>query len=176
MRNEGISPEPIPETHALGRMLRRTTESAFEAVGYADGEVIDYVWRMLLRFVHVDSLYRRGRRTAGRLEQAADFLAEAEGMGGAPLRELKLQMGDVCLFFTGLFPENLERRRLSPAFYVMQGKAAYGQVAEMDAVRPTARFFRKLTHEFEQCVVALHVERQFLHDSVYQYVGRQFPV
>src|SRR3972149_6904866 len=124
MRNEGISPEPIPETHALGRMLRRTTESAFEAGGDADGEGIDYVWGRLLR----------------------------------------------------LFPETLERRRLSPAFYVMQGKAAYGQVAEMDAVRPTARFFRKLTHEFEQCVGALHVERQFLYDSVYQYIGRQFPV
>lgn len=176
MTRAGISPEPIPETHALGRMLRRTTESAFEAVGYADGEVIDYVWRMLLRFVHVDSLYRRGRRTAKRLEQVTDFLLEAEGRGGAPLRELKRQMGDVCLFFTGLFPENLEHRHLNPKFYVLQGKAAYGQVAEMDAVQPTARFFRKLTHEFEQCVVALHVERQFLHDSFYQYIGRQFPV
>ncbi|MEK6711207.1 MAG: hypothetical protein AABZ64_11585 [Nitrospinota bacterium] len=157
-------------------MLRKTTESAFEAVGYPDGEVIDYVWRMLLRFVHVDNLYRRGRRTAERLERAVDFLREAEGLQGPPLRELKRQTGDVCLFFTGLFPENLERRQLSPKFYVMQGKAAYGQVAEMDAVQPTARFFRKLTHEFEQCVVALHVERQFLYDSVYQYVGRQFPV
>jgi hypothetical protein len=156
-------------------MLRRTTESAFEAVGYPDGEVIEYVWRMLLRFVHVDNLFRRSRRTAERLEQVMDFLLEEEGLQGAPLRELKQQMGDMCLFFTGLFPENLERRRLSPKFYVMQGKAAYGQVAEMDAVQPTARFFRKLTHEFDHCVMALHVERQFLYDSVYQYIGRQFP-
>ncbi|MBI3127014.1 MAG: hypothetical protein HYZ11_05375 [Candidatus Tectomicrobia bacterium] len=160
----------------MGRMLRKTTESAFEAVGYTDGEIIDYVWRMLLRFVHVDNLYRRGRRNQGRLERVMDFLLEERGLQGAPRRELKRQMGDVCLFFTGLFPESLERQRLNPGFYVMQGKAAYGQVAEMDAVRPTARVFRKLTHEFDHCVMALHVERQFLYDSVYQYVGRQFQV
>ncbi len=165
---------PIPEGHALGRMFRSTTESAFEAVGYPDGEVIDYVWKMLLRFAHVDNLFRRSRRTAEHLEQVVDFLREAEGLEGASLRELKRHMGDVCLFFTGLFPENLERKRLDPKYYILQGKAAYGQVAEMDAVRPTARFYRKLNHEFDKCVMALHVERQFLYDSVYQYIGRQF--
>ena len=59
---------PIPESHALGRHLRQSTESAFDAVGYHDGEIIDYVSKMLCQFVHVENLYRRGRKTGGALD------------------------------------------------------------------------------------------------------------
>ena len=174
---KGISPEKIiPETHPLGRLLRKTTESAFDAIGFKDGEVIEYVWRLLLRFVHIDNLFRRSRKTNNRLAQAMDFLIEAEGMDGSILRETKQQMGDVCLFFTGLYPENLSRRKLNPRFYMAQGKAAYAHVAEIDALRPTAKFFRKLHHEFESCVLALHLERDFLQDPAHQYIGRQFDI
>ena len=48
----------ISETHSLGRFLRSSTESAFDAVGFRDREVIEYVWKMLLRFVHVDPTVR----------------------------------------------------------------------------------------------------------------------
>ncbi len=166
----------IPESHSLGRFLRLSTESAFDAVGFRDSEIIDYVWKMLLRFTHVDDLFRRSRKTGERMEHAVDFLIEAEELGGVSLRELKRHMGDQCLFFTGLYPENLENRKKSPRFYVSQGKAAYYHVAEIDGLRPSAPFFRKLTDRFEECVMALHIEREFLHDAVYQYVGRQFSV
>ncbi len=172
----GPRPMAIPKGHPLARFLRNATESAFDAVGMRDGEVIEYVWEMLLRFVHVDNLFRRSDRTGERLEKVFDFLDEAEELRGGPLREVKLQMGDVCLFFTGFYPESFEHRKLNPSFYVSQGKAAYCHVAEIDGLRPTGNFFRKLTHEFENCVMALHVERMFLNDSFYQYIGRQFSV
>ena len=168
--------EPIPEHHPLGRFFRRTTESAFESIGLRDGELIVYVWKLLLKFTQVDNLFRRSVRTGERLERVVDFLEEAEGAQGAQLREIKRQMGDVCLFFTGLFPESLSQRKRNPRFYISQGKAAYYHVAEMDALRPSAKFFRKITDEFEACVMALNIERQFLTDEVYQYIGRQFDI
>jgi hypothetical protein len=176
MMSRASQPAPIPESHSLGRFFRSSTESAFDAVGVRDGEIIEYVWKMLLRFVHVDQLFRKSCKTGGRMEHVMDFLTEAQGMENTSTRELKKQMGDVCLFFTGLYPENLEYRKKNPQFYVSQGKAAYYHVAEIDALRPSARFFRKLTDRFEECVMALHVEREFMHDSVYQYIGRQFGV
>ncbi len=166
----------ISETHSLGRFFRSSTESAFEAIGFRDREVIEYVWKMLLRFVHVDQLFRRGRKSGERLEHVVDFLTEARGMDSVSVREVKRHMGDVCLFFTGLYPENLEHKKKNPEFYVSQGKAAYYHVAEIDALRPSARFYRKLTDRFEECVLALHIERQFMHDSFYQYIGRHFGV
>jgi hypothetical protein len=167
---------PIPETNALDRYLRQSTASAFDIVGYHDSEVIEYVSKMLLRFVHVDNLYRRNRETGDRLEHVMDFLIEAEGMGNVSVRELKRHMGDSCLFFTGMFPENLRHKKKNPGFYVSQGKAAYSHVAEIDALRPSASFFRKLTDRFDECVSALHFERQFLFDSVFQYINRQFSI
>ena len=167
---------PIPESHALGRYFRQSTESAFDVVGYRDDEIIEYVSKMLLRFVHVDNVYRRGRNTGDRIEHVVDFLAEAEGMDNVSVRELKRHMGDSCLFFTGLFPENLIYRKKNPHFYISQGKAAYSHVAEIDALRPSAIFFRRLTDRFDECAKALHIERNFLFDSFYQYIGRQFSI
>ncbi|MDA1000756.1 MAG: hypothetical protein O2807_09635 [bacterium] len=166
----------VTENHPLGRHLRMATESAFDVIRFRDGEIIEYVWRLLLRFAHVDNLFRCSPGTGERLERVLDFLVEAEGRRGASLRELKLQMGDVCLFFTGLYPENLQRKKLNPEFYVSQGKAAYCHVADIDGVRPSARLFRKLTDEFDTCVSALRLEREFLFDSFYQYIGRQFSI
>lgn len=173
MMDVGYS-QSSPESHSLGRFLRSSTESAFDAIGFHDGEIVEYVWKMLLRFVHVEQLFRRSRKTGDHLEHVIDFLTEAKGMDNASIRELKKHMGDTCLFFTGLYPENLEHRKKNPRFYVSQGKAAYFHVAEIDALRPSAQFFRKLTDKFEECVMALHIEREFMHDSVYQYIGRQF--
>lgn len=164
----------IPESHSLGRFFRSSTESAFDAIDFHDREIVEYVWKMLLRFVHVDQFFRRSRKTGDRLEHVMDFLTEADGMDNSSIRELKKHMGDTCLFFTGLYPENLEYRKKNPRFYVSQGKAAYFHVAEIDALRPSAQFFRKLTDKFEECVKALRIEREFMHDSVYQYIGRQF--
>jgi hypothetical protein len=173
---EGISPEKvIPEAHPQGRPLRKTTDSAFDAIGFKDEEVIEYVWRLLLRFAHIDNLFRRSRKTNNRLAQAMDLLIEAEGMDGSVLWETKQQIGDVCLFFCPL-SGNLSRRELNPRFYVAQGKAAYAYVAEIDALRSTTIFFRKLHHEFESCVMALHLERDFLQDLASQYIGRQFEI
>lgn len=167
---------PIPESHALGRYLHQSTKSAFDVVGCHDSEIIDYVSKMLLRFVHIDNLYRRSRKSGDRIEYMVDFLAEADGMDSASLRELKRDMGDSCLFFAGLFPENLSNKRKSSSYYVSQGKAAYYQVAEIDALRPSAMFYRKLTDKFEECVMALNIERKFLFDSFYQYISRQFSI
>ncbi|MFQ5894925.1 MAG: hypothetical protein ACE5JJ_03790 [Nitrospinota bacterium] len=165
----------IPEGHPLRRYLGRLTCSSFDAVGFRDREVVDYVSRMLVDFVHVDNLFRRSGR-GRRLETVADFLEEFLDPEGMPERELRRQMGDFCLFFTGLYPDTLEARSVSPGFYVSQGKAAYRFVSEYDAWRPTAATFRKLAEQFEWCVQALNLEREFLHDPFYQYLIRQMGI
>jgi hypothetical protein len=43
----------------------------------------------------------------------------------------------------------------------------------MDGLRPTAVLFRKLAANFETCVCALNIEKEWLRDAFYQYIMRQ---
>jgi hypothetical protein len=62
---------------------------------------------------------------------------------------------------------------MSPEDYIAQGKRAYLMVAEMDARQPTGSLFRKLSDQFEYCVMALNREKAVLQDPFYQYLLRQ---
>jgi hypothetical protein len=46
-------------------------------------------------------------------------------------------------------------------------------VSTMDGLRPTAALFRKLADQFETCVCALNIEKDWLRDDFYQYFMRQ---
>jgi hypothetical protein len=135
-----------------------------------------YVTGLLVDFTHVDNLYRVRDAKGRRLEYLFDLQLESQRGNAAHARDTQKHLGDYALFIVGMFPESLRRRRraVSPGYYVAQGKQAYTTVSEMDAPRPSAVVFRKLATHFEICVQALNVEREFLQDSFYQYVMRQF--
>src|SRR5262245_10810059 len=105
---------PRPAT-SLERMFAGMTEHTFlTTLGVADTELIDYLSVLLSRFVHMDDVYRL-RDSAGRpLVEVVDMLLEAEKIpkDGRTAREFHRHVGDFTLFWTGVFPESLERKRL----------------------------------------------------------------
>lgn len=168
-------PAPIPEHHPLRHLFWRLTEASFEQIGLPDPELMTYVSGLLVDFTHTDHLYRVRDAQGRRLEYLFDLQLESQRGDRAHARETQKHLGDYALFIVGLFPESLKRRRraVTPEYYVSQGKQAYATVSEMDSPRPSAALFRKLAAHFETCVGALHVEKEFIWDSFYQYLMRQ---
>ena len=175
MMPQPAKPAPIPESHPLRHLLRHLTEASFEQVGHADPEITVYVTGLLVDFAHVDNLYRVRDATGRRLEYLVDFQLESQRGDKAHARATQKHLGDYALFIVGMFPESLRRRRrpMSADYYVAQGKQAYATVSTMDGLRPTAALFRKLAANFETCVYALNIEKDWLRDDFYQYIMRQ---
>ena len=168
-------PAPIPENHPLRHLFRSLTEASFEQVGHTDPELTVYVTGLLVDFTHIDNLYRVRDAKGRRLEYLVDFQLESQRGDKAHARDTQKHLGDYALFIVGMFPESLQRRRrpISPDYYVAQGKQAYTTVSTMDGLRPTAALFRKLAANFETCVCALNIEKDWLRDDFYRYIMRQ---
>ena len=68
------------------------------------------------------------------------------------------ELGDRSLYLVGYFPENVERRAVTTAYYKSMGAAAYGRVDVVlktwfrDAFGPV---FAELAQRFEDCVAVL---------------------
>lgn len=57
-----------------------------------------------------------------------EFLIALENLSS--LQDQKLQeVGDKCLIFSGLFPENANKRRVSMNYYIELGQTAYGMLS-----------------------------------------------
>jgi hypothetical protein len=162
---------PKPE-HPLRRLFAGLTEQTFvTTLGVGDPRLVDYLSEMLSRFVHVDALYRLRNTEGKRLEEVADMMLEAEAMPpeGRTRREVHRHIGDFTLFWTGLYPEMLQRLRSAlskDSFldYREQGKRSYyiASTFEDDPYREEAPVLRRLSIEFELCAYGLNqVRRQW---------------
>jgi len=85
----------------------------------------------------------------------------------------------LTLFNLGLFPENLTygHRTVSPDYYAEAGRRSYTIVADMDSSSnhsPTV--YRKLSEQFERCVVGLNWVKVYINDPFYQYMFREFHI
>jgi hypothetical protein len=153
-----------PPDHPLRRLFAGYAEQTFQSqFGVADPPLVDYLSGLLSRFVHTGVIYRL-RDGAGRvLDQVVDMLAEAAQLPeGRTRREVHRHIGDFALFWTGVYPEALERLR-SPACkdffvdYCAQGKRSYfiASTFDGDPYREEAAVLRRLSHEFELCAYGL---------------------
>jgi hypothetical protein len=148
---------------SLEQFFAGITEQAFEArFGLADPPLVDYVTRMLSRFVRSDSLHNVRGPTGRRLEGVADMLAEANERQGAARREVHRHIGDFILFWSGVYPEALTRLQAADRKdflldYPAQGKRSYRVASALyaDEERDKGSLFERLSHEFELCVKAL---------------------
>ena len=156
------SPQP---DHPLRRLFAGLTEHAFlETLGLADPHLTDYLSLLLSRFLHLDAIYRL-RNTAGRrLEEVAEMVLEAQGLPpeGRTRREVHRHIGDFTLFWTGVYPEALQRMRSYASKdyfidYCEQGKRSYyiASTFEDEAYREEAPVLRRLSEEFELCAYGL---------------------
>src|SRR5579862_2123220 len=156
--------------HPLHKLFSGLTEHTFiETLGLADPPLTDYLSGMLSRFIHLDAVFRL-RDTAGRrLEEVAEMMIEAEAMPpeGRTRREVHRHIGDFTLFWTGVYPEALQRLRSAMRKdhfidYCEQGKRSYyiASTFEEAPYRDVAPVLRRLSDEFELCAYGLHQVRR----------------
>src|SRR4051794_36483579 len=151
--------------HPLRRFFASLTEHTFvDDLGVADPGLIDYLSLLLARFIHMDALYRLQAATGKSLVEVADMLLEAQAMpaGGRTNREVHRQIGDVTLFWTGVYPESLDKlrsvlRKDHFIDYCEQGKRSYyiASTFEQDPYREEAPVLRRLSEQFELCAFGL---------------------
>jgi hypothetical protein len=160
--------------HPLRRLFTGLTEQAFiTSLGVADPPLIDYLSELLSRFVHIDAIFRLRNTQGKRLEEVADMMIEAEALPpqGRTRREIYRHIGDFTLFWTGVYPEALNRLRsvLSKDHFIdycEQGKRSYyiASTFEEDPYREEARVLRRLSEEYELCAYGLtQVRREWEH-------------
>jgi len=156
----------------LGKLVWR---HFFADVRLEEPAVATYVSDMLADFVHVDNLYRIRSAQGKRLEDVGEMLIESNPLMDASSfdreREVRKHVGDYTLFMTGLFPESVARARptRSPrldAFvdFVQAGKESYAIVSSFDQFeyKDEAPLFRRLSDNFEFCVVGLNLVKRDL--------------
>ncbi len=159
------------------RFFRGLTEYAFQArLGVVDPPLIDYVSVMLVRFM-------RNERLAvlpGAGEESADvshlLLAAERHADPAAAREEYRHIGDVTLFWSGLYPEALARyRKPGPhadlvgylVGYRAAGRRAYWLAAALEPEEAAAEraLLERLAHEYDLCVEGLAEVRRAWGDA-----------
>ena len=177
----------ISKNHPLRLLFRSLTERNFMGkVGIANIQVIRYVSDLLVRFAHVDNLYRIRDSRGRRLEEVGEMLLESSPiLNDASVdreREIRKHIGDYTLFFTGMFPESLKRLSSSIRLdhfvdYIKAGKESYRIVSEFSSgeYRESSEIFRSLSENFDYCVVGLNfvkADLEALKDPHYQKMRR----
>jgi hypothetical protein len=155
------------------RFFRGLTEYAFHArLGVVDPPLVDYVAVMLVRFI-------RNERLAvlpGAGEESADvshmLLAAERHADPAEAREEYRHIGDVTLFWSGLYPEAVARYRRPGRHpdlvgYKAAGKRAYWLAAtlEPETAADERALLERLAQEYDLCVEGLAEVRRVWGDA-----------
>jgi hypothetical protein len=159
--------EPIPVDHALRKLFAGLTEHAFMAeLGVTDTRLIDYVTELLARFVHADGVFPLRDAQQRPIKTLASMAAAAETMDlrGEPRREVFRHLGDVALFWTGVFPESLAKGRRNDVLvdYCETGKRSYylaSTYSDTPKQQEEAPILRRLSVDFETCMEGLRKVR-----------------
>jgi hypothetical protein len=162
--------DATPRVPLAHRYFTGLAEAAFHGrLGVADPPLVEYVARLLVRFIRIDTVYRIRDLVGRRLDEIVEMVGEAEQRVGNARREVHRQIGDFTLFWTGIYPETLKRLR-SPlrkdhfVDYCEQGKRSYyiastyreGEYAEESPV------LERISQQFELCAYGLsEVRRQW---------------
>ncbi len=95
---------------------------------------------------------------------ALDYF-NAHHQSGQQQRQQRLQqLGDISLLFSGLFPEQADRRMVGQDYFIKMGRSAYGAAAA-GAARATARIYSTLAERFITVSRVLRVVHDYTTDS-----------
>jgi hypothetical protein len=168
----------IPESHVLREFFLEVVSRHYaETIVLRDQEVSGYVANMLTEFCEDDQLHKI-RDAAGRpLNDVGEMLLQADPIyGPAPSfdreRQVRKHIGDYTLFFTGMFPESINGKRLhrsrleSFVDFIKAGRESYYIVSKFDCFEyaKVAPLFRKMAENFEECVVGLNMVKNELQE------------
>jgi hypothetical protein len=162
-----------PINHPLRKMFAGVTENTFfVSLGVADPQVVDYLSDLLVRFLHFDSVYRLKDIGGRPLTELAEMLLKAEEVPpeGRTKAEILRHVGDFTLFWTGLFPNEVQRLQTGfakDAFvsYTQQGKLSYlaaARIFDPSGTDAHHTVLLKLSAQFELCAIGLTNVRQEL--------------
>jgi hypothetical protein len=196
--------QQVPEQHPLRLLFREAADWAFRHGRFPEPRARDTRLKgylsedLLVRFLHVDRLYRLRDARGTPLADVAEMLISGEASGISPeVRALTVQrhIGDYTLFITGLFPESLDRLRRDwrrkdsvmvqlgdlvvpfrdpGEYYEEAGRRAYRQAAEIgrEVGLTEAEVFAKLSEFFRAYVELMGLVRMYLDASpVFQQHG-----
>lgn len=170
----------IPEDHPIRQLFLQLTSRGMSQLRLHDPDTIDYITNLLTEFVNMENMYRIKDGTGQRVQYLFELLTRASAeMSPARRRDCYKHVGDLALFNLGLFPESLTygRRTVSPGYYAETGRRSYTIVAEMDSsAAGSMTVYRKLSEQFEQCVVGLNWVKLYINDPFYQYMFREFDI
>ena len=159
---------PTQRQTPIHRFFSGLAEQTFESrLGVVDPPLIDYIAELLVRFVHCDAIYSVRNLAGRRLDQIAEMLLEAEARIGNPRREVHRHIGDFTLFWTGVYPEALERLQHEQKAdhlleYRREGKRSYYIASTLpnDGGSAGSEVLERLSHEFELCEYGLREVRR----------------
>ena len=179
------TPRAIPESHPLHRMFRGLTEYAFmNELGIGDPSLVGYVAELLATFVPSQSVWRLRDAQGRQITQVTAMIAEADASDNAARRrECHRHVGDFTLFWTGLYPEALDklqgpRKADALVSYQQQGKRSYYLASTLSDGSEQGYVLRRLSDQFELCAYGLsRVRREWeKFDSEDPPRGRSRPV
>jgi 3-methyladenine DNA glycosylase Tag len=168
----------ISENHPIRDLFHQLTERGMGQLNLHDPETIQYITDLLTEFVQIENMHRVSDEAGQRGKYLFDMLTQASNEMSPELRrDYYKHLGDVTLFNLGLFPESLNygHRTVSADYYAETGRRSYTILAQMDASSRT-RVYRKLSEQFQQCVVGLNWVKLYINDPFYQYMFRQFDI
>jgi len=169
----------IPPDHPIRAFFQKVTERGMGQLNLHDRDTIQYLTNLLTEFIQIENMYRMKDESGRSLQYVFEMLTQASNeMSPSVRRDCYKHVGDLTLFNLGLFPESLTygHRTVSPDYYAETGRRSYTIVAEMDSLSRATVVYRKLSEQFEQCVVGLNWVRTYMNDPFYQYMFREFDI
>src|SRR3989441_12789736 len=160
----------IPESHPLQQLFIELVGRHYaEEIGIRDPQIVNYVSHLLAEFCDAEQLFKIRNAAGNPLGDVGEMLIESNPVfGPAPSfdreRQVRKHIGDVTLFFTGMFPESINHSRLrrqrleSLVDFVRAGKESYYIVSKFDLweYAKVAKLFARLSDEFEGCIHGLN--------------------
>ena len=156
------------ENHPLRRLFAGLTEHVLiDRFGMADPPLADYLTGLLTRFTRHDAISALRNSRGQPLTEPVGMLVEAHRLphGGRTERDYHKHIGDVTLFWTGVFPEALGRlRKTVPQWlnYSAMGKRSYAIAGSYDDEKchQESLVLKRLATEFDLCAWGLREVRR----------------
>jgi hypothetical protein len=175
----------ISESHPLQQFFQELVARNYCEVGVRNSEVQAYVSSLLTEFCDAENLFKIKDEHGEPLHDVGEMLLAADPVyGPAPSfdreRQVRKHIGDYSLFFSGMWPEALNRFRLRRARvegvidFIRAGKESYFIVSKFEYFEyaKVAPLFRRMSQEFEQLVYGLHQVKNDLEEMQHPIVRK----
>jgi hypothetical protein len=128
-------------------------------LGIGDPSLVGYVANLLAKFVPTQEIWKVHDAKGRRLGQVSEMILEAEQSSDVERRrECHRHVGDFILFWTGVYPEAIDKLRPAGSAdrlidFQAQGKRSYYVASTLEGEE--APVLRRLSVEFELCAFGL---------------------